>query len=89
MSEPKLTIFGVYNPQISAETWQEQWQVSANDEETQDHFAGLVLMEGIVEDLQEPSDMGSFGQMRREFPNDVSRMMVGYDEGLLSPDGET
>ena len=33
--------------------------------------------------------MIKLGQMQAEFPNDPSRMMVGYDEGLLSADGET
>ena len=27
--------------------------------------------------------------MQADFPNDPSRMQVGYDEGLLSLDGET
>ena len=35
-----------------------------------------------------PFDMGAFGQMQLEFPDDPSRIMVGYDEGLLSADGE-
>lgn len=87
--EPKLTILGVYRPQISAETWQEQWQVTEDDEETKRHFDRLVLIEAIAENLREPFDMCSFGQMQLDFPNDPSRMMVGYDEGLLSLDGET
>src|SRR5262249_46342132 len=41
------------------------------------------------EGLAEPFDMGSFGQMDSEFPDDPNRMLVGYDEGLLSSDGET
>jgi len=89
MNEPKLTILGVYRPQISAETWQEQWQVTEDDKKTKEHFDQLVLIEAMVEGLAEPFDMGSFGQMHPEFPDDPSRMLVGYDEGLLSPDGET
>jgi hypothetical protein len=88
MNEPKLTILGVYRPQISAETWQEQWQVTADDRQTQEHFDQLVLIEAMVEGLAEPFDMGSFGQMHPEFPDDPSKMLVGYDEGLLFPDGE-
>jgi|SRR6185437_5266251 len=89
MTEPRLTILGVYRPQISAETWQEQWQVTGDDDETREHFEHLVLIEAVVEDLSEPFNMGKFGQMMLEFPDDLSRMMVGYDEGLLSADGET
>jgi len=89
MLEPKLTILGVYKPQISAETWQEQWNVTADDDETRDHFEKLVLIEAVVDGLHEPFDMGKFGQMQLQFPDDPSRMMVGYDEGPLTADGET
>ena len=88
MTEPHLTILGVYRPVISAETWQEQWNVTADDEETQEHFAHLVLIEAISENVTERFDMWVFGQMLLQFPDDPSRMMVGYDEGLLSADGE-
>jgi hypothetical protein len=89
MTEPKLTVLGVYRPQISPETWQEQCQVTADDAETQDHFDKLVLIEAVVEGLIDPFDMSQLGQMRPEFPNEPDRMMMGYDEGLLSIDGET
>ncbi len=86
---PKLTLLGIYKPHISAETWQQQWEVTADDEATHEHFEKLVLIEATVEALVEPFDMGSFGQMQTEFPDDPKRMQVGYDEGLLSADGET
>jgi hypothetical protein len=89
MAEPSLTILGVYRPQISPETWQEQWQITADDQETHEHFADLVLIEGVVEHLTEPFDLDSFGQMRLAFLNDPMRFMCGYDEGLLAADGET
>lgn len=89
MTAPKLTVLGVYKPQISEETWREQWQVTVDDDETRAHFDSLVLIEAVVEWLTEPFDMGQFGQMRTDFPDDPNRMMVGYDEGLLSSDGET
>jgi len=89
MSEPRLTILGVYRPEISAETWQEQCQVTGDDEETRNHFDKLVLIEAVVNGLAEPFEMIKLGQMQAEFPDDPSRMMVGYDEGLLSADGET
>ena len=48
-----------------------------------------MLIEAVVEGLTAPFDMSQFGQMQADFPSDPSRMMVGYDEGLLSFDGET
>jgi len=89
MAESRLTVVGVYRPQVSAETWQEQWAVTANDDLTREHFDKLVLIEAIVEGLDEPLNMGKFGQMQTEFPDDPRHMQVGYDEGLLSSDGET
>lgn len=89
MAQPTLTVLGVYRPQISAETWQEQWQVTESDEDTREHFDKLVLIEAVVDGLEEPFDMCRFGQMQLEFPGDPSRMMVGYEEGLLSADGES
>jgi hypothetical protein len=87
MAEPKLNVLGVYRPQISAETWQEQWQVTGDDDYTREHFDKLVLIEAIIEGLGEPFEMIRFGQI----PNGLGymRMQVGYDEGLLSGDGET
>ncbi|MFC5862636.1 hypothetical protein ACFPT7_10075 [Acidicapsa dinghuensis] len=89
MAEPTLAVIGVYRPQISTETWQEQWNVTADDNATQEHFDKLVLIEAVAEGLDEPFDMGKFGQMQAEFPDNPRYMQVGYDEGLLSIDGET
>ena len=89
MTGQKLTIIGVYQPQISAETWQEQFQVTDDEAYTREHFERLVLIEALVEGLDGPFQMGEFGQMQAEFPDDPKRMQVGYDEGLLSIDGET
>lgn len=87
MPEPRLKILGVYRPQISAETWQEQWE--STGDYTKEHFASLVLIEATVEGLDEPFDMSSFGQPMLESEEDPPNMQVGYDEGLLSADGET
>ena len=89
MAEAILTVLGVYRPEISAETWQEQWEVTADDDQTRAHFDQLVLIEAIAEGLSGPFDMTKFGQMQAAFPDDPQRMQVGYDEGLLSIDGET
>ena len=89
MTGPRLTIIGVYRPQISAETWQEQWNVTADDDQTREHFNKLVLIEAIVEGLAKPFDMSQFGQMQADSPKYPRHMQVGYDEGRLSFDGET
>ena len=89
MDEPRLIITGVYRPQISAETWREQYEVTDDDAQTREHFGRLVLIEAIVEGLTEPSDMSKFGQMQAESSKYPGHMQVGYDEGLLSFDGET
>ena len=89
MADPQLTILGVYRPEISKETWQEQFEVTGDEEYTCEHFSKLVLIEAIVEHLEQPFDMGEFGQMSADFPADPKHMQVGYDEGLLSRDGET
>jgi hypothetical protein len=93
MPEPQLTVIGVYRPQISAETWQEQWEVTGNDEATREHFDKLVLVEAIVEGLDEPFEMIKFGQLEAQqleaHSIQPNQMQVGYDEGLLSFDGET
>jgi hypothetical protein len=88
MTKPCLKLIGAYKPQISAETWQEQWQVTGDDDQTREHFEKLVLIEAVVDGLNGPFDMANFGQMQAEHPNDPKWMQVGYDEGLLSEDGE-
>jgi hypothetical protein len=89
MMQPKLNVLGVYRPQIGAETWQDQLNVTGDEAYTREHFDKLVLIEAIVEGLNEPFDIGKLGQMQAEFPDDPNRMQVGYEEGLLSVDGET
>ena len=88
VSEPKLTILGLYKPVISEETWKEQRKITGDDAITRDHFTRLVLIEAVVDGLIEPFLMGEFGQMQPDHPGDPAWMQVGYDEGLLSSDGE-
>ena len=89
MTEPTLKVIGVYRPVISRETWLEQWQVTEDDNVTREHFDTLVLVEAVVEGLSGAFDFSKFGQMRPEHPDDPRYMQVGYDEGLLSFDGDT
>ena len=89
MAEPQLTVLGVFRPAITKETWRAQWRVTGDDRRTTEHFEKLVLIEAIVEGLNERLNMGEFGQMLIDHPEFPEHMQVGYDEGLLSPDGET
>lgn len=94
MVHPRLEIIGVYRPLIETDTWQEQWKVTGNNQATQAHFERLVLIEAAVEGLTERFKMGEFGQTQPTGPvypggpTLPSHMQVGYDEGLLSSDGE-
>lgn len=89
MSQPRLKVLGVYRPVIDAETWEQQRNILGSDEATREHFDKLVLIEAKAEGLVEPFLMGEFGQMQPDHPTDPSWMQVGYDEGLLSQDGES
>jgi hypothetical protein len=95
VSMPYLEVLGVYRPKISAQTRRVQWKITANDELTRAHFEKLVLIEAEVEGLSEPLRMVKFGQMQPEGPVYSSgpifpsHMQCGYDEGLLSSNGES
>jgi hypothetical protein len=89
MEESRLKILGVYRPVIGKDTWQEQWQVTGDDEVTRDHFEKLVLIEAEVEGVEGDLEMVKLGQMQPDHPDDSRWMQVGYDEGLLSSDGES
>ena len=88
MVAPRLEVLGVYRPQVSKKAWREQWKVTADDERTRLHFEKLVLIEAVVDGLTEPFKMAKFGQMQPAGPIHSSHMQVGYDEGLLSADGD-
>jgi hypothetical protein len=63
--------------------------VTGDDAYTREHFDKLVLIEALVEGLDGRFEMDKFGQMQAESPKYPEHMQVGYDEGLLSLDGET
>jgi hypothetical protein len=52
MTEPTVTVLGVYRPLLSEETWREQWQVTEDDNATREHLDGLVFYESIQTDAQ-------------------------------------
>jgi hypothetical protein len=82
-SSPSLVVLGCYKPDISPETWQEQW--NATGSETKEHFEGLVLIEFRAENLDERFKFDDFGQAHLS----DTPTQAPYDEGLLSLDGET
>ena len=88
MIQPYLKVKGVYRPVIGAQTWREQLQVTGSDEATWEHSRSLVLIEAVVEGLRDPFDFCKFGQFDAGHLEDQREMQVGYDEGLLSADGE-
>ncbi|HMG02333.1 MAG TPA: hypothetical protein VK596_04320 [Edaphobacter sp.] len=87
MSEPTIRILGVYRPEIPVETYQEQWQITGDDEYTRQHFDRLVLIEAEVEGIDDSFSLSDFGQ--DDSSGDPRRMQVVYDEALLSADGES
>ncbi len=89
MKEPSLKVIGVYRPVISAEMWREQFQVTGDHQTTREHFGKLVLIEAMVEGLTGRFDFSKFGQKLSGYRNYPDNLQVGYDEGLLSADGET
>jgi hypothetical protein len=88
MKQASLKVIGVYRPVISAETWHEQVQVTGDEQAAREHFEKLVLIEAVVEGLTGRFDFSKFGQVLSGYRNYPDNMQVGYDEGLLSADGE-
>jgi hypothetical protein len=89
MAAPSLEVLGVYRPLVSGSAWRKQWKITADDEVTERHFAGLVLIEAMVNDIEGPFKMGKFGQVHSDLKGFAEHMQVGFDEALLSADGET
>lgn len=88
MPKSKIEILGVYRPHIPEDVYQEQWQVTESDEETKEHFDGLVLIEAIIHDIDDQFEIIKIGQ-QPPHSNDPNCFMVPYDEALLSSDGQT
>jgi len=89
MPGPSLKVVGVYRPVISAETWREQLRVTGDQQATREHFEKLVLIEAVVDGLTGHFDFSKFGQELSGYLDYPDNMQVGYDEGLLSADGES
>lgn len=87
MPEPAIEILGVYRPYIPDDVYQEQWQVTGSDEDTKEHFDGLVLIEAIVYKVDDEFDISKIGQ-QPPHSDDPKYFQVPYDEALLSSDGQ-
>jgi len=62
MPTPSILILGVYEPDIPADVYKEQWEVTGSDEQTNTHFKGLVLIEAVVEQVDDRFKMTELGQ---------------------------
>ena len=83
----EVKILGVYRPEISEETYQEQWDVMGDDADTKEHFAGLVLVEASATEVEGELDLVRLGQQPSS-TDDPNRFLCAYDEALLTSDGE-
>ena len=83
----EVKILGVYRPEISEETYQEQWDALGDDAETKEHFAGLVLVEASAADVEGELDLVDLGQQPSSTDN-PGYFQCAYDEALLTADGQ-
>jgi hypothetical protein len=88
MPTPSITVIGVYKPEIPWRVYRKQWKVTASNERTKAHFKNLVLIEAVVEQIDDRFEMGEMGQPYTlgDYPD---HFQCGYDEALLSADGES
>jgi hypothetical protein len=88
MPAPSITILGVYKPKIPWRVHRKQWKVTSPDERTNAHFKNLVLIEALAEQIDDRFKMGEMGQPYTlgDYPD---HFQCGYDEALLSSDGES
>jgi hypothetical protein len=85
MAEPRLKILGVFRPTITEELFAEQNEMYGDVAATQEHFAGLVLIEAVIDGIDERID--AMIDLTQETPK--GGQQAAYSEALLSPDGET
>jgi hypothetical protein len=89
MEDLVLKVIGVYRPVITPEIWRAQLRVTGDEQITREHFERLVLIEAIVKGLPARFDFAKFGQILSGYRDYREQMQVGYDEGLLSSDGDS
>jgi hypothetical protein len=82
-----LHILGVYNLEVSPEIFAAQLPMYGNEEQCRDHFSSVVLIETVINDPDEGFDLTDIKQLNPAFTHDSAQ--VPWDEGLLSPDGES
>jgi hypothetical protein len=63
--------------------FKEQWEVTGSDEQTNEHFKGLVLIEAVVEQADDRFKMTELGQpyVLGHYPDNFQ---CAYDEALSS-----
>ena len=87
MPTPRISILGVYRPNVSASVYKQQWRVTGSDEKTDAHFRDLALIEAVVEHIDGSLKMAELGQpyTRGDYKN---HFQCAYDEALLTKDGQ-
>ncbi len=83
----EVKILGVYRPEISEETYQEQSDALGDDAQIKEHFAGLVLVEASALGVEGELDLVHLGQ-QPSTTDDPGYFQCAYDEALLTADGE-
>jgi hypothetical protein len=82
-----LQILGVYRLDVTQEVFAEQLRMYGDEEQCRDHFSSVVLVEAVVDADSEQFNLIDFTQPNPAHPRVC--LQVPWDEGLLSPDGET
>ena len=82
-----LQILGVYRLDVTAEIFAEQLPMYGDEVPCREHFSSVVLVEAKVDADGEHFNLIDFTQPSPTCPHGLSQ--VPWDEGLLSPDGET
>ncbi|MCU1273557.1 MAG: hypothetical protein JWO48_988 [Bryobacterales bacterium] len=82
-----LQILGVYRLDVTPEVFAEQLPMYGDEEQCRDHFSSVVLVEALVEAGGERFSLHDITQPNPAYPHGSSQ--APWDEGLLSPDGET
>jgi hypothetical protein len=83
----EVRILGVYRPEISERTYQEQLDVMGNDAQAKEHFDGLVLVEASATGVEGELELSNLGQQPSTI-DDTHYFQCAYDEALLTADGQ-
>jgi hypothetical protein len=84
--EPKLTILGVYQLEVTPALFHAQLPMYGNEDQCRDHFSSIVLLECTVEGIDDTFALDGFTQANPAYPH--SSPQVPWDEALLSQKGD-